>query len=69
VPAEIEISIVTIDTALLAKEREIPPMESLLLDGKLDMDGSVQLYLQNLEDAGIRGAEVFTTRVKLVNGT
>ncbi|MDF1852392.1 MAG: prepilin-type N-terminal cleavage/methylation domain-containing protein [Verrucomicrobiales bacterium] len=69
VPAEIEISIVTIDTALLARDREIPPMDSLLVDGKLDMDGSVQLYLQNLEDAGIRGAEVFTTRVKLVNGT
>lgn len=69
VPSEIEISIVTIDTSILAKDRVIPPMESLVVDGKLDMEGSVRLFLRQLQDAGIDGAEVFTTRVKLVNGT
>lgn len=69
VPSEVEITIVTIDTAVIAQGQQIPLMENLLVDGKLDMDGSVQLFLGNLEGAGIRGAEVFTTKVKLVNGT
>ncbi len=69
VPTEIEITLVTIDSGLLAREFEIPPMESLLIDGKLDMDGSVQLFSKRLKEAGIDGTEIFTTRVKLVNGT
>lgn len=69
VPSEVEITIVTIDTAVIAQGFEIPTMESLVVDGKMDMDGSVQLFLSKLELAGIRGAEVFTTKVKLVNGT
>lgn len=69
VPTEMEITLITIDSSLLAKEIPIPPMESVLVDGKLDMDGSVQLFSQRLKEAGINGAEIFTTRVKLVNGT
>lgn len=69
IPAEIEVSIVTIDSSLLAREVEIPPMRSTLVDGKLDMEDSVSNYLGMLEAEGIEGAEVFTTRVKLVNGT
>jgi type II secretory pathway pseudopilin PulG len=68
-PAEIEISLVTVDESLLAKDREIPEMESVFVGRVLDMDASVQLYLQRLRELGIDEAEVFTTRVKLVNGT
>ena len=68
-PAAVQISLVTIGDALLAKGRTIPEMESLLKDGTLDMEGSVEAYLERLRESGIEGAEVFSTKVKLVNGT
>ncbi len=70
VPSEVEISLVTIDDTILARDWEVPLMQMILDDdGSLDMEASVRQMLDDLATAGIDGAEVFTTRVKLVNGT
>lgn len=68
-PAEMEITLVTVDGEAFARELEIPEIESVFTNDALDMDASVQLFLTGLEENGIKGAEVFSTRVKLVNGT
>lgn len=70
VPAEVEITLVTMDDTAVIREQEIPIMENRLDDrGALDMEASVRAFLDKLKVKGITGAEVFTTRVKLVNGS
>ena len=69
VPAEIEISVVTIDRTTMARDPEIPEMQLILrADGSLDVDESVDLFLEELKANGINRSKVFSTRVKLVNG-
>ena len=70
VPSEVEISLVTVDDAVLERGWKIPEMTNELReDGSLDMEKSVRLMLEGLEKEGVDRYEVFTTRAKLVNGT
>ncbi|NNE92948.1 MAG: prepilin-type N-terminal cleavage/methylation domain-containing protein [Verrucomicrobiales bacterium] len=70
VPAEIEITLVTIDKVTLERDLEMPQIENEFhSNGSLDAEESVQLFLEELKSRGIHRAEVFTTRVKLVNGS
>ncbi|MCB1230528.1 MAG: hypothetical protein KDN19_09695 [Verrucomicrobiae bacterium] len=70
VPAEMEFSLVVVDESVSLRGTRVPTMQNLM-DGKgaLDMDASVEAFMKELEKAGIDRAEVFTTRVKLVNGS
>ena len=70
VPSEIEISLVTVDDTVLIRDLELPEMTNEMReDGTLDMELSVRTLLRGLEAANVDRYEVFTTRVKLVNGT
>ncbi len=70
VPAEIEFSLVVVDESVSLREYAVPVMANVLdRDGALDMEASVRDFLERLEEEGIDRSEVFTTRVKLVNGT
>ncbi len=69
VPAEIELSLITIDKVTLERDMEIPEMELKFFEnGALDVESSVELFIEALKANGIIRAEVFSTRIKLVNG-
>ncbi|NOY00219.1 MAG: hypothetical protein GXP30_10855 [Verrucomicrobia bacterium] len=68
-PAEMEISIITIGDVVLERGLSIPQMENVMSkNGSLDMKGSVKLHMEKLQESGITEAKVYTTRVKLSNG-
>ncbi len=68
-PPEMEIAIVMAGDVVLNRENEIPEMVNLFHpDGSLDLSGSIDAYDSRLRENGIRDFEVFTTRVKLING-
>lgn len=70
VPSAISITIVTIDSDVVIEGRQIPEIKNQLnSDGSLDMEASVRIFLDELAANNVRGAEVFSTKVKLVNGT
>jgi hypothetical protein len=69
-PAEIEITIVTVDDDVALQGLEIPPMSSVLFpDGSLDLETSVELFEDALNLNGIRRSRTFSTRVKLLGGS
>ncbi len=68
-PAEMEISIITVGDVVLKRGLSMPQMENVLRkNGSLDIEGSVKLHIKKLEESGITEVEVYTTRVKLTNG-
>lgn len=70
VPSAISVTLITIDSDVVIEGHEIPEIENFYSDdGSLDMEASVRTFLDKLAANGIRGAEVFSTKVKLVNGT
>jgi hypothetical protein len=69
-PAEIEITIVTVDDDVALQGLEIPPMSSVLFpDGSLDLETSVELFEDALNLNGIQRSRTFSTRVKLLGGS
>jgi type II secretory pathway pseudopilin PulG len=70
IPSAISITLVTIDSDVVIEGRQIPVIENTFnADGSLDMETSVRTFLDQLQANNVRGAEVFSTKVKLVNGT
>jgi len=68
-PAEMEITIVTIGDVVLDRDYSIPRMENVINEnGSLNIGKSVNLFFEKLKTVGIKDAEVYTTRVKLSNG-
>lgn len=68
-PAEMEITIVTIGDVVLDRDYSIPRMENVINEnGSLNISKSVHLFFEKLKTVGIKDAEVYTTRVKLSNG-
>ncbi len=68
-PAEMEITIITIGDLVLDRGYSIPQMANTInKSGSLDVAGAVILFLEKLKSGGITDAEVYTTRVKLTNG-
>lgn len=69
-PSALEIRIVTVGDEVLARGFHLPPQRSLTAaDGSLDLDRSVATFLADLDHAGMRGATVFSTRVRLAAGS
>lgn len=68
VPAALEIVVVTVDQTTVSREATIPPVVNLFQGDTLDLEETVDNFLVTLEDSGVRGAEVFSARIKLVNG-
>lgn len=70
VPAAVDITVVTLDQRTLARLPDVPRQQNILnSEGALDVAVSVRLYNEALLEEGIRDARVFTTRVKLLNGS
>jgi prepilin-type N-terminal cleavage/methylation domain-containing protein len=70
VPAAVDITLVTLDRRTLARMPPVPTQQNVLDDkGALDLEESVRLYNEALLAAGITDGRVFTTRVKLLNGS
>ncbi len=68
-PAELEITIVTVGDAATARFAEIPPPENIFRDnGSMDVEKSLNQFLQALEQAEIPYPETYSVRTKLVNG-
>ena len=69
-PAAVDLTVVTIDSRVLARGLVIPPQTEIFDgNGAVDVDASVHAYQKLLEGNGIRNARTFSTRVKLVNGS
>ncbi len=69
-PAEVEVTLVTIDDDVSLQGFEIPPMTTHLQpDGALDLEKSVDAFQQALKTNGISRFRTFSTRVKLVGGS
>jgi hypothetical protein len=69
VPAAIELTLVTLDAALLDRVTKIPPQSQVLTeDGALDVEASAREFHTALKTAGVFTARTFTTRVNLLNG-
>ena len=70
VPSAVSITLVTIDSDVIVEGHQIPEIDNQFNDdGSLDMEASVRTFLDGLAANNVRGAEVFSTKVKLVNGT
>ena len=70
VPSAISVTLVTIDSDVIIEGHQIPYIQNKYNDdGSLDMEASAQAFLDQLKANNIRGAEMFSTKVKLVNGT
>ena len=79
VPAAVDITIITVDSQVLARRPEFPFQENIMLEdnpmtlldegGTLDVDASVKAFQDALAESNITTARTFTTRVKLVNGS
>lgn len=67
-PAAIEVTLMVIDRSALARGQRIPSPPYLIKDRVPDVEGSLELYQQELSKAGIHTARTFSTRVKLHNG-
>lgn len=68
-PAEVEVTIITIDDDFSIRGYAVPPMETFLLpDGSLHLERSVKEFQDALESNGVRSFRTFSTRVKLVGG-
>ena len=69
-PAEIEITIVTLDDDVSIQGIEIPPMKTVLTSsGALDLEVSVRSFQDALKENGILRSRTFSTRVKLLGGS
>ena len=69
-PAEIEITIVTLDDDVSIQGYDIPPMKTVLTsDGALDLKASVESFQDALKENGILRSRTFSTRVKLLGGS
>jgi hypothetical protein len=70
VPACVDLTIVTLDGAILNRGVTIPPQPNLVDSaGTLDVDASVKKFESELRKNQIFTARTFTTRAKLVNGS
>jgi len=70
VPAEVEVTLITIDDVTLIRGLTIPEMTNHLTDsGALDLEKSAAEFHEQLEANGIQTAKTFSTRVKLLNGS
>ncbi len=70
VPASVELTIVTLDSAILNRGVTIPAQSNLFDPaGALDLDASVHKFQSELRQNHIYTARTFTTRAKLVNGS
>ena len=70
-PSAIEITVVTLNDQVMAREPIIPQMTNIFegRNGVLDVEASVAKFNLDLLDAGIKSARTFSTRVKLLNGS
>ena len=69
VPAAVDITVVAVDSATLAKGLSIPEVQNVFTsDGALDVAESIRRFNRDLLDNNIRDARTFTTRVNLLNG-
>ena len=69
-PAELEITLLTVDDDSLVRGREIPMVENHLNEGgALDLEKTVESYQDLLKASGINRVKTFSTRVKLVGGS
>ncbi|MEM9479381.1 MAG: prepilin-type N-terminal cleavage/methylation domain-containing protein [Verrucomicrobiota bacterium] len=70
VPASVDITVATIDQVSLERGL-VPPIQANIEDprGFLDIEESVRLYMDELEELGFKNARSFSTRVKLLNGS
>ena len=79
VPAAVDITIISVDSQVLARRPDFPIQQNIILEdnsrttldeaGSLDVDASVRAYQAELAERNITTARTFTTRVKLVNGS
>jgi hypothetical protein len=70
-PAAVELTVVLLDSATLGRGVALPQQSNVPNGdtGVLDVTASVEAYIGQLQANHIYNARVFTTRVKLVNGS
>lgn len=71
VPSAIEITVITLNDQVMAREPTIPQMENIFegRNGVLDIEASVAKFNEDLLAEGIKSGRTFSTRVKLLNGS
>ena len=70
VPAAIGLTVVTIDSRILARGAVVPEQVNLYdATGALDVEASARQFDTLLRQNGIHNARTFSTRAKLVNGS
>ena len=66
-PSSIELSIVTVDARSLQRRPTIPALP--VIAGPTDVPAAIDTYLNSLVNNRVESARLFTTRVRLDNGT
>ena len=70
VPAAVDLTVITLDHALLARGVQVPQQTNVLdANGALDVEASLREFETRLRESRIYNARTFTTRAKLVNGS
>lgn len=69
VPAEVEIRVYTIDREQLQRGLDVPEMVNVMDGDTLNLDASARRFEEQLLEAGAKKPELFSVRVKLLNGS
>jgi prepilin-type N-terminal cleavage/methylation domain-containing protein len=69
-PAAIDLTVVAVDATIFARGAQAPAQTNVYTStGALDVANSLQAFQTQLQANGIYNARIFTTRVKLTNGS